>query len=139
MSAEKKKAIARRFIEVAASADEVRLKEVLAPDFVAHQPGGPQDRHAFLQHLDSFRVAFSDNQFVVKDQIAEGEKVMTRAAWQATHSGDFQGVSATGKEIAIQAIFIERIQDDKIVEHWGLFDQLSMMQQLGLVPPPGPD
>lgn len=137
MSNEQIKAIVRRFVEASVESDQGPMKELLASDFVAHQPGGPQDREAFLQHLRGFLVAFSDSRFSVEEQIAEGDKVMTRATWRATHSGDFQGVRPTGKQIAISAILIERLEDGKIVEHRGLFDQLSMMQQLGLVPPPG--
>jgi len=137
MTTEQNKAIARRLIEASATADQGILKELLAPDFVAHQPGGPQDRQAFSQHLNDFLTAFSDSHFAVEEQIAEGDKVVTRATWQATHSGDFQGVPPTGKAIAIHAIIIVRAQGGKIVESRQLFDQLGMMQQLGLIPPSG--
>jgi steroid delta-isomerase-like uncharacterized protein len=137
MTTEQNKAIARRFLEAVGASDQARLKELLAPDFVAHQPGGPQNSQAFVQHLSSFRLAFSDSQFIVEEQIAEGDRIVTRATWQAIHSGDFQGLPPTGKQIAISAILFGRIRDGKLVESRSLFDQLSLMQQLGLIPPLG--
>lgn len=134
MSIEQNKAVARRFTEASTADDLADVKDLLAPEFVAHQPYGKQDREAFLEHLSGFALAFSDAQFTVEEQVAEGDTVVTRATWEATHSGEFQGLSATGKQIAIRAILIERIRDGKIVEHRGLFDQLSMMQELGPIP-----
>jgi steroid delta-isomerase-like uncharacterized protein len=136
MTTEQNKALMRRFLEATVASDQVAFKEFLASDFVAHLPGGPQNREAFLQHNNVFVVAFSDRHFAVEDLIAEGDKVTARTIWRGIHSGDFQGLPPTGKQVAISAIIIERIQDGKMVEHWSLFDQLSMMQQLGLVPPP---
>lgn len=72
------------------------------------------------------------------DQVAEGDKIVTRATWRAIHSSDFQGLPPTGKRLAVSAYLEERVKDGKVVEHWSLFDQMSMMQQLGLVPPPQP-
>jgi steroid delta-isomerase-like uncharacterized protein len=136
MTIEQNKAIVGRFLEATVASDQDRLNKLLAPDFVAHQPEGPQNRQAFLQHLSTFRMAFSDSRFTVEEQIAEGDKVVTRATWQAIHSGEFQSLPPTGKQIEVSAFFIGRIQDGKIVESRSLFDQLSMLQQLGLIPPP---
>lgn len=138
MTAEQNKALMRRFLEATVASDQTALKELLAPDFVAHIPGGLQNRDGFLQHNNVFLVAFSDRDFEVQDLIAEGDRVTARTIWRGTHSGEFQGVPPTGKQIAISAFIVERIRDGKMVEHWGLFDQLSVMQQLGLVPPPQP-
>lgn len=137
MTTEQNKALARRVLEAIGANDQARLKELLAPDFVAHQPGGPQNGQAFVQHLSSFRLAFSDSEFTVEEQIAEGDRIATRATWQAIHSGDFQGLPPTGKQIAISAIFFGRIREGKFVESRSLFDQMSLMQQLGLIPPIG--
>lgn len=137
MTTEQNKTTARHFIEASATADEGRLEELLAPDFVAHQPTGPQDRRSFVQHLGEFLVSFSESRFAVEEQIAEGDSVVTRATWRAIHSGDFQGVPATGKELAMRALFVTRIRDGKVMENRSLFDQFSMLQQLGLIPPAG--
>ena len=136
MSTEQNKAVARRFLDASAAGDPATFKDLLSPDFVAHLATGPQNSEVFLQHNNVFTMAFSDRHFTVKDQVAEGDKVVTRATWWGTHSGNFQGLPPTGKQIAINAILIERIKYGQIAEHWSKFDQLSMMQQLGLVPPP---
>jgi steroid delta-isomerase-like uncharacterized protein len=136
MATEQNKAVARRFLNASVAGDPATFKDLLSPDFVAHLATGPQNSEVFLQHNNFFTLAFSDRRFTVKDQVAEGDKVVTRATWRGTHSGNFQGLPPTGKQIAISAILIERIKDGQIAEHWSLFDQLSMMQQLGIVPPP---
>jgi steroid delta-isomerase-like uncharacterized protein len=136
MDSEENKAVARRFVKASVASDLDPMEALLAPGFVAHEADGPQDREAFLQHLRGFLVPFSDIHFEAEEQVAEGDKVVTRATWSATHTGDFQGLPATGNEVSIGAILIERVQDGKIVEHRGLFDTLSLMQQLGAVPAP---
>lgn len=134
MTVEHHKATARRLLEVSVTGDHAALKALLTTDFVAQQTGGSQDREAFAQHLDEYRMGFSGSYFAVHEQVAEENTVVTRATWHALHSGDFQGVPPTGKEIAIRAILFMRFEDDKIAEYRGLFDQLGMMQQLGLIP-----
>ncbi len=141
MSLEQNKAIMRRFV-VASSDDNYRsnLEPLLAHDFVLHQADGTQNnQEVFLQHLNYFLTAFRDSYFNVEEQVAEGEMVVTRGVWGGIHSGDFQGLPPTGKQVAINAVLIDRIVDGKIVEHRSLFDMLSMMQQLGVVPPPQAD
>jgi len=127
------KAIARRFFEASDA-------ELLAPDLVVHLPGAPAplNREALLQEISMFNTAFSDGHIMVEDQIAEGDKVATRVTWRGIHSGNFQSLPPTGKQIAMGAIVVQRIKEGKIVEHWPLFDLMGMMQQLGLVPPPQP-
>jgi len=136
MTTEDNKALMRRLLETSVASDQTALKELLAPDFVAHLPSGPANREVFLQHNAVFNMAFSGVQLTVKDLIAEGDKVVARTTWRGTHTGDFQGLSPTGKQIAISAFISERFKDGKTVEHWSLFDQLGLMRQLGLVPPP---
>lgn len=138
MKTEDNKAIPRRFFKAFEANDRATLKEVLAPDFVAHHSGNPKPigREELLQLIDTYKAAFSDQEYTIKDQIAEGDKVVTRTTWRATHSGEFQGLPATGKRIEIGGISVARIENGQIAERWVLIDQLSMMQQLGLVPPP---
>jgi steroid delta-isomerase-like uncharacterized protein len=140
MTTEENKAIARRFFEALGANDQAALNELLAPDFVAHHSATPGllNREALLQGISMVSVAFSDNYYTIEDQIAEGDRVATRVTWRATHTGDFQGYSPTGKQIEVSGIAIERHKDGKIVERWLNYDQLGVMQQLGLVPPPQP-
>jgi steroid delta-isomerase-like uncharacterized protein len=139
MSTEQNKAIARRLNEAFDTNDRVALEELFAPGLLAHFAGIPTpfNREAFLQMAGLFAAAFTENQTTTDDQIAEGDKVMTRITWRAVHSGDFQGIPATGKQIEVTGVAIDRIQDGKIVEHWSNLDQMSLMQQLGAIPSPG--
>lgn len=133
------KAIVRRFFESLGANDQAGLNELLSADVVAQMPGmpGPVSREVMLQGASVFSAAFSDSHYTVEDQIAEGDKVATRTTWRAIHSaGDFQGLPPTGKQVEVSGISIERIQDGKIVERWASYDQIGMMQQLGLIPPP---
>jgi steroid delta-isomerase-like uncharacterized protein len=141
MSEEENKAVVRRFSELFGefwrTGDVDALDEVLAPDFVYHQPMTPPDREGFKQTLPMFRAAFPDMRYTVEDMIAEGDKVMDRIAWQATHQGEMMGIPPTGNTVTVTAIHISRIADGKIVERWGQPDNLGLMQQIGAIPQPG--
>jgi steroid delta-isomerase-like uncharacterized protein len=138
MTTEQNKAIVRRFFEAFKADDQAALKEVFAPDVVAHLPGvpGPQNRETMLQGVSMFNAAFSDRNFTIDDLIAEGDRVATRTTMRAVHSGGYQGQPPTGKQIVVSGLTIERIQDGKIVERWFIHDRMDLMQQLGIVPPP---
>jgi steroid delta-isomerase-like uncharacterized protein len=137
MTSEQNKAVARRFFEALGANDQATLKELLAPDFVAHHSAtpGPLSREALLQGISMISAAFSDNHYTIEDQIAEGDRVATRVTWRAIHSGDFQGLSPTGKQVVVSGIAVERHKDGKIVERWVNHDQLGLIQQIGIVPP----
>jgi steroid delta-isomerase-like uncharacterized protein len=133
------KAIARRFFELFSQGDlDTIEQELLAPDMVAHQQGapGPLDRAAFRQVGELLRAAFPDLNVAIEDQIAEGTTVVTRSVLRGTHTGPLQGIPPTGRPVAISGISITRIANGKIVERWEEFDQMGMLQQIGVVPAP---
>jgi len=101
-----------------------------APDFGQ----GPQ---AIRQLVSMYRTAFPDTKLTIEDQIAEGDQVVTRWTAAGTHQGELFGMPATRKQAKVTGIFIDRVIDGKIVESWGEFDALGMMQQLGAIPAPG--
>jgi len=138
MKTEENKSILRSFFKAFETGDKAALKESLASDLVAHHPGSsdPLNREALLQTIGGFSAAFSEQQYKIEDQIAEGDKVVTLTTWHATHTGDFQGQPPTGKRVAVTGIATDRIESGKIVEHRVLMDTMGLMQQLGLVPPP---
>lgn len=138
IATERNKAIARRFFQAFESNDRDALLELLASDVAFHPPGSaePLNRQGFLQTIIAYKAAFSDQQYVIEEQIAEGDGVATRATWRAVHTGDYQGIGRTGKQVAIVGIALQRIKDGKIVEHRVSTHRLGLMQQLGLVPPP---
>lgn len=92
MSTEGNKAIASRYLAAHAANDHVTLNELLAPDLIAQHASTSLNRETLLQSIGKYSAAFSDRQFIVKDQIAEGVKVVTRCAWRGIHTGDFQGL-----------------------------------------------
>jgi len=131
---EQSKDFMRRFLEASVGKDPAAFKELMAPGFVAHVPGGPKDREGFVQHMNSYSLAFGDMQVTVLDLITDGENVVARTNWRGTQTGAYMGLPPTGKQIDIEAYIYERLKDGKSVEHRSLFDVMAMMQQLGLVP-----
>lgn len=75
-------------------------------------------------------------QGTIEDQIAEGDKVVSRLTIRGTHKGEFMGIPPSGRQFTVELIDIHRISGGKVVERWGIFDQLGMMQQLGVIPAP---
>ena len=101
-----------------------------APDFGE----GPQ---GVGKLVSMYRMAYPDTKLTVDDQIAEGDQVVTRWTAAGTHKGELMGVPATNKQVKVTGIFIDRVADGKIMESWGEFDALGMMQQIGAIPAPG--
>ena len=89
------------------------------------------------EHIALFEAAFPRYWLKAEDMIVEGDKVAVRASFGGTHQGDLMGIAPTGKEISGDGILIYRIENDKVVEFWPAFDQLTILQQLGVIPPPG--
>jgi len=136
MTTEQDQDFINRFLQASISSDPAAFKEMMAPDFVAHVAGGPKNRDGFVQHMNVFNIAFSDMQVTVQDVVSDGEKVVARTTWRGTQDGVFMGVPPTGRQMEIEAYIVERLEEGKSVEHWSLFDQLTMMRQLGLLPTP---
>ena len=134
MSAEENKALARRSWEAPDNLDI--LDEVYAPDFVWHEPD--QEIRGYeeaRQFITMYKTAFPDLSATVEDEIAEGDKVVTRWTIRGTHQGEIEEFGpATGRQMELTGITISRIEGDQIVEEWNRYDNLSVMQQLGLAP-----
>jgi steroid delta-isomerase-like uncharacterized protein len=132
--AEDNKTLARRSWEVVDNLDLV--DEVYANDVVWHEPDqeirGSEEAKQFVA---MYKTAFPDLNVTVEDVIAEGDKVVTRVTIRGTHQGAIEEFGPpTGKKVEIKDITIHRIEDGKIVEEWERYDNLSIMQQLELVP-----
>lgn len=139
MSTVEHKEIVSRLVEEAFSQGDLDVvDELLAPDSVGHaypdELHGPAEVKGFVS---TFRSAFPDLQFEVRDLIAEGDKVVARWVARGTHEGEFNGIAPTGRGIEMTGITIERIEDGRVVEGWTNRDALGMLQQLGVVPTPG--
>lgn len=110
---------------------------VMAADFVEHEemPGLAPGRDGVKEFFAMYIAAFPDLRFEPEDMLSSGDKVVTRARATGTHEGDFMGMPPTGKHMDVQLIDIVRFGDDGLAhEHWGVFDALAMMHQLGAVP-----
>jgi len=129
------KAIARAVFDVFNGADPTELDDVVAADAVDHDPYNPfreEGREGLKKVIAMYRSAFSDLEITVEDQIAEGDKVVTRWVARGTHDGDLMGVAGTGKSSEVGGVGIDRIDNGQVVEAWGYWDALGMFQQLGL-------
>jgi len=139
MSTESNKAIARRFLEEVFGQGKLAVAdEIVSPDHVDHGPGAlpgvPHGPEGSKMLVTGYRNAFPDIHFTIDEQIAEGDKVVTRWTGHATHKGELAGIPATGKSATVTGMGVDRIVNGKIVESWGIFDQFGMMQQLGVIP-----
>jgi serine phosphatase RsbU (regulator of sigma subunit)/predicted ester cyclase len=125
MSAEHNKALVRRFLEAhEGKADLEALHQMLAPDFISHikrLPGQQPDREGYKWAIAQYSAAFSDRKFLVEEQVAEADTVVTRFTVRATHdSKEILGVAPTDREVSYKAIAIHRISGGKITEEWTL-------------------
>src|SRR5205085_1737143 len=91
-------------------------------------------RQAVKDYSARFRDALCDAHHVVEDQIAEGDKVVSRIAAYGTHTGELLGVPPSGKRVMMVGIAIHRIADGRLVEHWAQIDLLGLLQRLGVGP-----
>jgi steroid delta-isomerase-like uncharacterized protein len=109
------------------------IDELMAEDFVDHTPlpGLPPTRDGVRMLFAGLRVAFPDLRVTIHEQIADGEKVVTRKTFSGTHGGPFMGVPATGNPVSFDAIDILTFRDGLMREHRVVVDQLTLMQQIG--------
>jgi predicted ester cyclase len=137
MSTVDNKALVQQFFEeVINQRNLAALDQFVSPNAVNHTvPAGlPQGPSQFLSmHLN----AFPDMKATVEDLLADGDKVVALVSYHGTQQGAFRDISPTGKPITVMGINIFRIVNGQMVEHWGLADRLSALQQLGVVPTPG--
>ena len=133
---EENKELARRSWEIVSEWNPDLIEEFYPPDLVWHEPD--QDIRGYeeaRQFVSTFFDAFPDINITVEDAIAEGDKAVTRYTIRGTHRGETEEFGPpTGRQMELEGITIHRIEDGKIVEEWSRYDNLSVMQQLGLVP-----
>lgn len=131
----------KRLYDLINAGDIDGFGELLADDFVEHEemPGLERSKEGVKQLFHLYRAAFPDLRMEVQDVLVSGDKAVARVRATGTHQGEFLGLAATGKSIDVQLIDITRFGDDgRAREHWGVFDALAMMQQLGAIPAPAP-
>jgi steroid delta-isomerase-like uncharacterized protein len=133
-TSDQNKLVARRFgEEVWGQGDVDAADEVLAEDFIEHNPAPGQGtgRGGHKQVIKLWRAAFPDLTIAVDDLLVEGDRVALRWTAHATHQGELMGMPATGRPVTLTGIDILRIVDGRIAERWGEFNGVEMLQQLG--------
>ena len=138
MSIEQNKQLVRRYQEIYNSNNLDELDEVIAfnvfmPKIMPNMPSGLEG--AKQVHKTTL-LGMPDFHTEIQDLFAEGDKVVARVLMTGTHTGNFYGIPATGKRVEFTGMFIARIENGKIVEHWGEEDSLSLLKQLGYVVKP---
>ncbi len=137
MSGEDNKALVRGFYnEFYGKKNTGAVDDVYAAGYVHHTPdvlGGQMDFYDFKKRGTDILNAFPDCSREIEDQVAEGDRVVTRSVTRGTQTGDLPNLPARGRKIEVQSIVINRIEDGKIVEGWESYDSLGMMMQLDVV------
>ena len=140
MSVEQNKALVRQLVEEVFNQGNMSLGDGLfADDFIEHEElphGMPPGREANKLLTTMLHNAFPDFKATIINLIAKGDKVAIHITWVGTQKGEFMGIPPTGKHAFFDVFDILRNADGKIVEHWGLRDQMGLMQKLGAMPAP---
>jgi steroid delta-isomerase-like uncharacterized protein len=141
--ADNKSLVHRWFEEVWNQGREKIIDELLGPDIVAFGLGeggaevrGPAEFKTFFHNLKN---AFPDLHITIEDTLAERDEVAVRILIEGTHKGDGLGIPATGRKFRVPGICIIKLANGKLVVGWNSWDQLGLLQQLGVIPPPKED
>jgi steroid delta-isomerase-like uncharacterized protein len=133
------KALARRSLEEVWNQGNLAvIDELVAPNATFHDPSVPGGKftgpEGLRQFVQIYRGAFPDVRITINDQVAEGDKVVTRWTATGTNSGQLMGIAPTGKQATVTGVDIDRYEAGKVVEAWANYDMFGMLQQLGVVP-----
>jgi steroid delta-isomerase-like uncharacterized protein len=129
-------AVARAVFEVWSTGELDPLDQLVASDVVHHDPYDPHGADGLAgmrRTIEMNRKAFPDMRLIVEDQVAEGDKVVTRWRGEMTHTGDFVGATPTGHRVTITGITIDRFEDGRIVEAWRSMDTLGLLRGIGVL------
>ena len=133
------KALVKRFNDEVMSQGKMEvIDELVAEDIVEHAapPGIPANREGVKMFVKTFRDTFPDLKATTVAVVVEGDEAWMQSTISGTHTGEFMGMAPTNKKFEITAFDRVKFKGDKAVEHWGAEDDLGMMTQLGLAPPP---
>lgn len=137
MSAEQLKAAAQNFIEKGLNQKDLSAFEAyFSPELTDHAlpPGLPSGLEGRKMFASALVAAFPDLHVEVEDLVTDGGKVVTRYSVRGTHKGELMGIPPTGRQVSIGGIAIDRFENGRSIEHWEYYDQMGMMQQLGVIP-----
>lgn len=131
--------VVRRFIEEVLNQGEIDAAGQFFWEDMVEQvpfPGQGPGLEGLKNVLRGLRAAFPDMHWTIKEQIAEGDKVLSRFKWTGTHRGTFLGVPATDRPVTVWGMVVDRLEGGKIKDTRIIMDTLGLMVQLGVVPPP---
>ena len=133
---EENKALFRQIVDGMNAKDLSFVDRIVDQNIVDHDPSPDQapGPEGFRDMLQMFFAGFPDLKVTINKLIAEGDTVVGAVTTEGTQTGEFMGIPATGKKISITEVHMVRFVNGKAVEHWGLADAMTMMQQLGVVP-----
>lgn len=134
---EQLKLLAKRFYEeVLNQGDLAVIDELIADDFVEHEelPGLPSTREGVGAWVMMMRSAFPDVIVTINKMVADGDEVWVHMTMRGTQQGAFMDIPATGRAVEISGFDRVRVRNGQAIEHWGVTDNLTMLQQLGQIP-----
>lgn len=128
--------IKRYFEEVWNKGNWDTLDEIISLDYINHSPGisnPPKGPKGLKPIVMAMRAAFSDLHYEITNMVLAEDQVAVHTIMRGTHQGDFFGIPATNKSVELSQMQIERIEEGKIIEHWRVTDEITLMKQLGLI------
>ena len=141
MSTETNSAFIRRFVDEAINRrNAAAIDQMVAEDFLEHVPlpGQGSGREGLKQAVAMLLHAFPDMRWTIEEQVAEGDKVVSRFAWTGTQQGEFMGIKPRGAKVSVWGVVIDVVRDGQFVESRIIMDSLGLLQQLGAIPLPSP-
>lgn len=133
MKSERNKEAVRRLAQVINAGNLDALDEVLAPNYVRHDPNpllADVGRNEYKQAFTRLRIAFPDAQWTLEELLSDGDRVIGRWSFRGTHNGPFFNLPPSGKEVTYPILAIYRIEDGMIAEDWHIFHSIGLWQQL---------
>ena len=134
MSIKENKELIRRVVDLWNKRDVEGFFKLCAPEYIEHLPTGEKTLEELKNYAPKFYNTFPDIQIIIKDMVAEDDKVVTRWVMHGTHEASMIDIPATGKRVMVKGVTIKRIASGKVVEEWALIDMLGLMQQIGARP-----
>ncbi len=135
---ELKRKARRIWEEIFPAGDAEALAEILAVDGIDHQarPDEPQGLAGAVRTMHWLQRVFSEQRWEINQVVGEGDTVVVYTTHHARHTGELMGIPPTGREVAYDYVHVVRFEDGKVVEHWGVRDDMTLMRQLGVLPDP---
>ena len=133
---EQNKAVFEKFMSALNAKDMASMESLLADDFMDNDamPGMAPGKEGMIDMIGMYVNAFPNLNIVVDHWVAEGDLVAGVMTTEGTQTGEFMGMPASSKAFSVREMHMVRVTNGKMVEHWGLANELSMMQQLGAMP-----